>query len=131
MCVSDVDECEDPLQCPGQECVNSQGSYRCVSCQPGYRLLNRLCAGKHTCPPCVCVCVCVCVCHDHRDDADSTFLYLFTLMVFNDCCCDGLQTSMSVARLPAPTVAAKTHLGATAVSVTMVTSSRTTHVQVK
>ena len=46
VCVSDVDECEDPLLCPGQECVNSQGSYRCVSCQPGYQLINRLCAGN-------------------------------------------------------------------------------------
>ncbi|KAM8769180.1 latent-transforming growth factor beta-binding protein 4 isoform 2-T2 [Acanthopagrus schlegelii] len=46
---TDVDECEDPLQCPGQECVNSQGSYRCISCQPGYRLLNRLCADIDEC----------------------------------------------------------------------------------
>ncbi|XP_041795911.1 latent-transforming growth factor beta-binding protein 4 isoform X3 [Chelmon rostratus] len=46
---TDVDECEDPLQCPGQECMNSQGSYRCVSCQPGYRLLNRLCTDVDEC----------------------------------------------------------------------------------
>lgn len=50
-CVPDVDECEDPLQCLGQECINSQGSYRCLSCQPGFRLLNRRCTGKHTCRP--------------------------------------------------------------------------------
>uniref|UniRef100_A0A3Q3K9E0 EGF-like domain-containing protein n=1 Tax=Monopterus albus TaxID=43700 RepID=A0A3Q3K9E0_MONAL len=43
---TDVDECKDPLRCPGQECINSQGSYRCVSCQPGYELLNRLCTGN-------------------------------------------------------------------------------------
>uniref|UniRef100_A0A3B5B1L6 Latent-transforming growth factor beta-binding protein 4-like n=1 Tax=Stegastes partitus TaxID=144197 RepID=A0A3B5B1L6_9TELE len=43
---TDVDECVDPLRCPGQECINTQGSYRCVSCQPGYGLLNRLCTGN-------------------------------------------------------------------------------------
>ncbi|XP_016392826.1 latent-transforming growth factor beta-binding protein 1 [Sinocyclocheilus rhinocerous] len=43
----DVNECEDPLQCPGQECVNSQGSYRCVSCRPGFSLKNRACSGKY------------------------------------------------------------------------------------
>ncbi|XP_041667187.1 latent-transforming growth factor beta-binding protein 4 isoform X3 [Cheilinus undulatus] len=46
---TDIDECEDPLQCPGQECINSQGSYRCVSCQPGYRLVNRLCTDIDEC----------------------------------------------------------------------------------
>ena len=79
MCVSDVDECEDPLQCPGQECVNSQGSYRCVSCQPGYRLLNRLCAGKHTCPPRVCVCVCVCVSVSLTETTQTLRLYMCSL----------------------------------------------------
>ncbi|KAF7658545.1 hypothetical protein LDENG_00011270 [Lucifuga dentata] len=46
---TDINECEDPLLCPGQECVNSQGSYRCRSCQPGYRLLNRLCTDIDEC----------------------------------------------------------------------------------
>ncbi|XP_056138750.1 latent-transforming growth factor beta-binding protein 4 isoform X3 [Lampris incognitus] len=46
---TDVNECEDPLQCPGQECVNSPGSYRCVSCQPGYGLLNGLCTDIDEC----------------------------------------------------------------------------------
>lgn len=46
---TDVDECLDPLQCPGQECINSQGSYRCVSCRPGYGLLNRLCTDIDEC----------------------------------------------------------------------------------
>nr|XP_020478341.1 latent-transforming growth factor beta-binding protein 4 [Monopterus albus] len=46
---TDVDECKDPLRCPGQECINSQGSYRCVSCQPGYELLNRLCTDIDEC----------------------------------------------------------------------------------
>ncbi|KAM6959295.1 latent-transforming growth factor beta-binding protein 4 [Aplochiton taeniatus] len=45
----DLDECEDPLQCPGQECVNSQGSYRCVSCQPGFGLLNGQCSDIDEC----------------------------------------------------------------------------------
>uniref|UniRef100_A0A671K827 Latent-transforming growth factor beta-binding protein 4-like n=1 Tax=Sinocyclocheilus anshuiensis TaxID=1608454 RepID=A0A671K827_9TELE len=45
----DVNECEDPLQCPGQECVNSQGSYRCVSCRPGFSLKNRACSDIDEC----------------------------------------------------------------------------------
>ncbi|XP_060929872.1 latent-transforming growth factor beta-binding protein 4 [Limanda limanda] len=46
---TDVDECDDPLQCPGQECINTQGSYRCASCQPGYGLSNRLCTDIDEC----------------------------------------------------------------------------------
>ncbi|XP_028320911.1 latent-transforming growth factor beta-binding protein 4 isoform X4 [Gouania willdenowi] len=46
---TDIDECLDPLQCPGQECVNSQGSYRCVSCRPGFGLLNRICTDIDEC----------------------------------------------------------------------------------
>lgn len=46
---TDVDECADPLQCPGQECINSQGSYRCASCQPGYGLTNQLCTDIDEC----------------------------------------------------------------------------------
>lgn len=42
---SDVDECADVSQCPGQMCVNTVGSYRCVSCRAGYTLLNRQCTG--------------------------------------------------------------------------------------
>uniref|UniRef100_A0A671QWH7 Latent-transforming growth factor beta-binding protein 1 n=1 Tax=Sinocyclocheilus anshuiensis TaxID=1608454 RepID=A0A671QWH7_9TELE len=45
----DVDECVDPLRCPGQECVNSQGSYRCVSCKPGFDLLNGQCSDIDEC----------------------------------------------------------------------------------
>jgi len=49
VCVcSDVNECAEPSQCPGQMCVNSVGSYRCVSCRPGYTLTNRQCTGTHT-----------------------------------------------------------------------------------
>uniref|UniRef100_A0A3B4B0X2 Latent-transforming growth factor beta-binding protein 1 n=1 Tax=Periophthalmus magnuspinnatus TaxID=409849 RepID=A0A3B4B0X2_9GOBI len=42
-CTENIDECADPSQCPGQMCVNSVGSYRCVSCRHGYRLHNRQC----------------------------------------------------------------------------------------
>ncbi|XP_039503316.1 latent-transforming growth factor beta-binding protein 4 isoform X1 [Pimephales promelas] len=45
----DIDECVDPLRCSGQECVNSQGSYRCVSCKPGFDLLNGLCSDIDEC----------------------------------------------------------------------------------
>ncbi|CAK6979726.1 latent-transforming growth factor beta-binding protein 2 isoform X4 [Scomber scombrus] len=46
---TDIDECEDPLQCPGQDCRNTPGSYRCVSCQPGYRLINSICTDIDEC----------------------------------------------------------------------------------
>uniref|UniRef100_A0A673LGX5 Latent-transforming growth factor beta-binding protein 1 n=1 Tax=Sinocyclocheilus rhinocerous TaxID=307959 RepID=A0A673LGX5_9TELE len=67
----DVNECEDPLQCPGQECVNSQGSYRCVSCRPGFSLKNRACSGKY-------------------NTAGLTFNHEWTIMIVNladlSCC---------------------------------------------
>ncbi len=43
--VPDVNECENELQCPGKECVNSVGSFRCVSCQPGFEALDGQCQG--------------------------------------------------------------------------------------
>ncbi|XP_077398239.1 latent-transforming growth factor beta-binding protein 4 isoform X2 [Festucalex cinctus] len=46
---ADVDECADPSQCPGQMCVNSVGSYRCVSCRPGYKLTNKQCTDVNEC----------------------------------------------------------------------------------
>uniref|UniRef100_I3IXV3 Latent-transforming growth factor beta-binding protein 4 n=1 Tax=Oreochromis niloticus TaxID=8128 RepID=I3IXV3_ORENI len=46
---TDVDECADPLQCPGQECVNTPGSFRCVSCPPGHGLLNNVCRDVDEC----------------------------------------------------------------------------------
>ncbi|XP_056297155.1 LOW QUALITY PROTEIN: latent-transforming growth factor beta-binding protein 4-like [Pseudoliparis swirei] len=46
---TDVDECAEPSQCPGQVCVNAVGSYRCTSCQPGYTLTNRQCADVNEC----------------------------------------------------------------------------------
>uniref|UniRef100_A0A3B5B9V6 Latent-transforming growth factor beta-binding protein 4-like n=1 Tax=Stegastes partitus TaxID=144197 RepID=A0A3B5B9V6_9TELE len=44
-----VDECAEPSQCPGQMCVNSVGSYRCVSCQRGYTLTDRHCTDIDEC----------------------------------------------------------------------------------
>ncbi|XP_061916705.1 latent-transforming growth factor beta-binding protein 4 isoform X4 [Entelurus aequoreus] len=46
---TDVDECAEPSQCPDQVCVNSVGSYRCVSCQTGYTLTNRQCTDVNEC----------------------------------------------------------------------------------
>uniref|UniRef100_A0AAR2LIL4 Latent-transforming growth factor beta-binding protein 4 n=1 Tax=Pygocentrus nattereri TaxID=42514 RepID=A0AAR2LIL4_PYGNA len=47
---ADVDECENELQCPGQECVNSVGSFNCMSCKPdGYSLQNGQCADVDEC----------------------------------------------------------------------------------
>lgn len=68
---SDVDECADPSQCPGQMCVNALGSYRCVSCRAGYTLINRQCTGafnnknnfKHTRT------------HTHKHAHTCTFIY--------------------------------------------------------
>ncbi|KAM8822194.1 LOW QUALITY PROTEIN: uncharacterized protein ACB058_021613, partial [Synchiropus picturatus] len=45
---ADIDECLDQLRCPGQECFNSPGSYRCVSCQRGFHLSGRRCTGTDT-----------------------------------------------------------------------------------
>ncbi|XP_019723478.1 latent-transforming growth factor beta-binding protein 4 isoform X1 [Hippocampus comes] len=46
---ADIDECADVSQCPGQICVNSVGSYRCVSCRPGYTLTNKQCTDVNEC----------------------------------------------------------------------------------
>lgn len=43
---SDVDECENHLACPGQECVNSPGSFQCRACPAGYQLHHGRCTGK-------------------------------------------------------------------------------------
>ncbi|KTF89396.1 hypothetical protein cypCar_00044926, partial [Cyprinus carpio] len=45
----DVNECENELQCPGKECVNSVGSFKCVSCQPGFQLLDGQCQDVDEC----------------------------------------------------------------------------------
>ncbi|XP_060779562.1 latent-transforming growth factor beta-binding protein 4 isoform X4 [Neoarius graeffei] len=46
---TDFDECDDPLRCPGKECINTQGSYNCVPCKPGYGLLNDKCSDIDEC----------------------------------------------------------------------------------
>uniref|UniRef100_A0A6I8MYN4 Latent-transforming growth factor beta-binding protein 4 n=1 Tax=Ornithorhynchus anatinus TaxID=9258 RepID=A0A6I8MYN4_ORNAN len=45
----DIDECENHLACPGQECVNSPGSFQCLPCPPGYRPHQGRCADVDEC----------------------------------------------------------------------------------
>lgn len=49
------------MRCPGQACVNSQGSYNCVSCKPGFSMINGQCSGKMTLSLCVLRYTCVSV----------------------------------------------------------------------
>uniref|UniRef100_A0A3B4TVW3 Latent-transforming growth factor beta-binding protein 4 n=1 Tax=Seriola dumerili TaxID=41447 RepID=A0A3B4TVW3_SERDU len=44
-----VDECVQVSQCPGQQCVNTVGSYLCVSCQPGYSRNDGSCQDINEC----------------------------------------------------------------------------------
>lgn len=37
VCFSDVNECLGSSVCPGQMCLNTQGSYTCRSCQTGFQ----------------------------------------------------------------------------------------------
>ncbi|MGH0151915.1 UNVERIFIED_CONTAM: hypothetical protein FKN15_020722 [Acipenser sinensis] len=46
---TDINECENAVTCPGQECVNSAGSFQCVPCQPGYQLKNGRCTDIDEC----------------------------------------------------------------------------------
>ncbi|XP_028817505.1 latent-transforming growth factor beta-binding protein 4 isoform X2 [Denticeps clupeoides] len=46
---TDVDECENALQCPGKECVNLDGSFQCVTCKPGFSLQNGQCQDVDEC----------------------------------------------------------------------------------
>ncbi|XP_055993011.1 latent-transforming growth factor beta-binding protein 4 isoform X2 [Sorex fumeus] len=45
----DVDECENHLACPGQECVNSPGSFQCRACPVGHHLLQGRCTDVDEC----------------------------------------------------------------------------------
>ncbi|XP_030621883.1 latent-transforming growth factor beta-binding protein 4 [Chanos chanos] len=45
----DVNECENELQCPGKECVNSVGSFKCVSCALGFDVQNGQCQDVDEC----------------------------------------------------------------------------------
>ncbi|XP_051580184.1 latent-transforming growth factor beta-binding protein 4-like isoform X3 [Myxocyprinus asiaticus] len=47
LCI-DVNECENE-QCPGKACVNLVGSFKCVSCQPGFEVLNGYCQDIDEC----------------------------------------------------------------------------------
>lgn len=44
--LADVNECVDPSSCPSGRCVNTLGSYKCVSCGVGYRASNGRCIGE-------------------------------------------------------------------------------------
>uniref|UniRef100_A0A8C6QEZ0 Latent transforming growth factor beta binding protein 4 n=1 Tax=Nannospalax galili TaxID=1026970 RepID=A0A8C6QEZ0_NANGA len=48
-CSSDVDECENHLACPGQECVNSPGSFQCRVCPAGHHLHRGRCTDVDEC----------------------------------------------------------------------------------
>ncbi|XP_067170533.1 latent-transforming growth factor beta-binding protein 4 isoform X3 [Apteryx mantelli] len=45
----DIDECENHLACPGQECVNTPGSFQCRPCREGYQLRDGRCADVNEC----------------------------------------------------------------------------------
>lgn len=44
--LADVNECVDPSPCRSGKCVNTLGSYKCVSCGDGYRPRNGRCIGE-------------------------------------------------------------------------------------
>lgn len=47
MCfLADINECVDPSPCPHGRCVNTLGSYKCVSCGDGYQPRNGRCVGE-------------------------------------------------------------------------------------
>ncbi|XP_066840853.1 LOW QUALITY PROTEIN: latent-transforming growth factor beta-binding protein 4 [Anser cygnoides] len=45
----DIDECENHLACPGQECVNTPGSFQCRPCRDGFELRHGRCADVDEC----------------------------------------------------------------------------------
>ncbi|TRZ08120.1 hypothetical protein HGM15179_018989, partial [Zosterops borbonicus] len=79
----DIDECENHLACPGQECVNTPGSFRCQPCPEGFHLRQGRCADIDECSggsPCAPHGRCLntagsfrCECHrGYRATADAT-----------------------------------------------------------
>lgn len=48
---TDIDECENHLACPGQECINTPGSFQCQPCREGFQLHRGRCAGTLTLSP--------------------------------------------------------------------------------
>ncbi|XP_072704828.1 latent-transforming growth factor beta-binding protein 4 [Ciconia boyciana] len=45
----DIDECENHLACPGQECVNTPGSFQCQPCREGFQLHRGRCTDVDEC----------------------------------------------------------------------------------
>uniref|UniRef100_A0A672V314 Latent transforming growth factor beta binding protein 4 n=1 Tax=Strigops habroptila TaxID=2489341 RepID=A0A672V314_STRHB len=45
----DIDECENEAACPGQECLNTPGSFQCRPCREGFRLHRGRCADVDEC----------------------------------------------------------------------------------
>uniref|UniRef100_A0A663F154 Latent transforming growth factor beta binding protein 4 n=1 Tax=Aquila chrysaetos chrysaetos TaxID=223781 RepID=A0A663F154_AQUCH len=45
----DIDECENHLACPGQECINTPGSFQCQPCREGFQLHRGRCADVDEC----------------------------------------------------------------------------------
>ncbi|KAI4874235.1 hypothetical protein NFI96_020690 [Prochilodus magdalenae] len=46
---NDVDECRSPSVCPGGICVNTQGSFQCQACGPGFRPAGGRCLDLDEC----------------------------------------------------------------------------------
>lgn len=44
--LADINECVDPSPCRSGKCVNTLGSYKCVSCGDGYQPRNGRCIGE-------------------------------------------------------------------------------------
>lgn len=74
----DIDECALPTTCPWQTCTNTEGSFTCIKCQPGFRVSEdgQQCDGEAF--GCVCTGMCFCL-----------FVYLSTGL----CVCDFLLYS--------------------------------------
>uniref|UniRef100_A0A7N4P5Q2 Latent-transforming growth factor beta-binding protein 4 n=1 Tax=Sarcophilus harrisii TaxID=9305 RepID=A0A7N4P5Q2_SARHA len=64
----DIDECENHVACPGQECVNSPGSFQCRACPAGHRLLQGRCADVDECSSGA-----PCGPHGHCTNTDGSF----------------------------------------------------------
>uniref|UniRef100_A0A4X2M4R0 Latent-transforming growth factor beta-binding protein 4 n=1 Tax=Vombatus ursinus TaxID=29139 RepID=A0A4X2M4R0_VOMUR len=64
----DIDECENHVACPGQECVNSPGSFQCRACPVGHRLLQGHCADVDECSSGA-----PCGPHGHCTNTDGSF----------------------------------------------------------
>ncbi|VFV38979.1 latent-transforming growth factor [Lynx pardinus] len=64
----DVDECENHLACPGQECVNSPGSFQCRACPAGHHLHHGRCTDVDECSSGA-----SCGPHGHCTNTDGSF----------------------------------------------------------